>query len=49
MKRVLCILEDTGSIKGERIIAHFSTAGELAGITCGRVELEASLLSTAED
>lgn len=40
------LLEDAGVLAGERITAHFSTAGELPGITGGRVELEAKLLTS---
>jgi protein deglycase len=40
------LLKDAGILKGERITAHFSTAGELPEITGGRVEREAKLLTS---
>jgi 4-methyl-5(b-hydroxyethyl)-thiazole monophosphate biosynthesis len=40
------LLKDAGVLAGERITAHFSTAGELPGITGGRVEREANLLTS---
>lgn len=47
MKRVLCILQEAGVLAGERITAHFSTAGELPGITGGRVEFAARMIFPA--
>lgn len=40
------LLKDAGVLAGERITAHFSTAGELPGITGGRIEHEANLLTS---
>jgi protein deglycase len=40
------LLKDAGVLAGERITAHFSTAGELPEITGGRVEQEANLLTS---
>ena len=40
------LLKDAGILAGERITAHFSTAGELPGITGGRVELDGNLLTS---
>lgn len=40
------LLQDAGVLAGERITAHFATAGELSGITGGRVEREANLLTS---
>ena len=40
------LLKDAGALAGGRITAHFSTAGELPGITGGRVEREANLLTS---
>lgn len=40
------LLKDAGVLAGERITAHFTTAGELPGITGGRVEREANLLTS---
>lgn len=40
------LLKDAGILAGERITAHFSTEGELPGITGGRVEREANLLTS---
>lgn len=40
------LLKDAGVLSGERITAHFSTVGELPGITGGRVEREANLLTS---
>jgi 4-methyl-5(b-hydroxyethyl)-thiazole monophosphate biosynthesis len=40
------LLGDAGILKGGRITAHFSTAGELPGISGGRVEHEANLLTS---
>ena len=40
------LLKDAGVLTGERITAHFSTAGELTGITGDRVELDGNLLTS---
>ncbi len=40
------LLKDAGVLTGERITAHFSTAGELPEITGGRLEIEANLLTS---
>lgn len=40
------LLKDAGVLAGERITAHFSTAGELPGITGARVELDGNLLTS---
>jgi 4-methyl-5(b-hydroxyethyl)-thiazole monophosphate biosynthesis len=40
------LLKDAGFLTGERITAHFSTAGELSEITGGRVEREVNLLTS---
>jgi 4-methyl-5(b-hydroxyethyl)-thiazole monophosphate biosynthesis len=40
------LLKDATILSGERITAHFSTAGEMPEITGGRVEYDANLLTS---
>lgn len=40
------LLKDAMILSGERITAHFSTAGEMPEITGGRVEYDANLLTS---
>lgn len=40
------LLHDAGLLEGKVFTAHFSTAGELPGITGGRVEFDAKLLTS---